>query len=144
MRTRSIANTGSVILGANCKKLAFHHAPDPTLSQAVTVEYSILLSPTYRVPVLYIHLRDLPPTGPTGIDAAYQYLVPQRSQPELLAEGVMGGLSMTVREPAIEDVEWSIVCRCGLTGYRTTRLRIFHAISSIRAGRRRLCGRSLG
>jgi len=76
--------------------MAFHHTIIP--SQTITAGYSILLSPTYRVPVLYICLYGVPPDGLKGIDAAYQYLVPESSQKELSTIGVMGGLSMTVSE----------------------------------------------
>lgn len=61
-----------------------------------TVDYHILLSPTYRVPVLYFFLRNLPVTGPKGIDAVYDYLVPHQFRSELRNVGVIGGISIAV------------------------------------------------
>ena len=75
--------------------MAFHHIKLP--SETITADYSILLSPIYRVPVLYIYLYGVPAGGPQGIDVAYQYLVPESSQQELSTIGVVGGISMTVR-----------------------------------------------
>ncbi|KAN0086711.1 hypothetical protein V8E54_000399 [Elaphomyces granulatus] len=60
--------------------------PDP-----LRVEYDIILSPTYRVPVLYFLLRNIPSEGPTGIDAVYQYLVPHHYRSPLGSVGIMGG-----------------------------------------------------
>ena len=76
--------------------MAFHRI-EP-VGQTIRAGYSIMLSPTYRVPVLYIDLYGIPPNGWKGIDAAYQYLIPESSQQELSPIGVMGGLSMAVRE----------------------------------------------
>lgn len=60
------------------------------------VEFSVTLSPTYQVPVLWFILRQLPSDGPTGIDAVYHYLVPDTQQAGLRQVGVMGGISMAV------------------------------------------------
>lgn len=64
--------------------------------ERASVEYNILLSKTYRVPVLYLQLHGLLPDGPKGLDAIYHYLVPELLAPELQRTGVMGGISMTV------------------------------------------------
>lgn len=60
------------------------------------VDFNILFSPTYRVPVLWFTLRNLPAGGPKGIDAVYHYLVPERYRAELRQFGVVGGISVGV------------------------------------------------
>ena len=63
-----------------------------------SVEYNILLSPTYRVPVLYFFLRNLPSGSLSGLDAVHGLLVPEQMRSELQQVGVMGGISMSVRK----------------------------------------------
>ena len=104
--------------------MAFHHAESP--SQIITASYSILLSPTYRVPVLYICLYGILSHGLKSIHAAYQYLVPESSQEELSTIGVMGGLSMTVSEACQ-------IVQLNTNENRTTQLPMSRAISSIHA-----------
>lgn len=59
------------------------------------IEYEILLSPTYQVPVLYFVLHwDI--QGPIGLDAVYRYLVPESYRKQLKNVGVMGGISFGV------------------------------------------------
>ena len=61
------------------------------------VEYSIVLSPTYQVPVLYFTLHNLPPTlSPSSIDTVYDLLVPESFRPSIKQVGVMGVISMGV------------------------------------------------
>lgn len=59
------------------------------------IEYEILLSSTYQVPVLYftLHRND---QGPIGLDGVYQYLVPESYKTQLKSVGVMGGISFGV------------------------------------------------
>ncbi|KAJ5084332.1 hypothetical protein NUU61_008911 [Penicillium alfredii] len=61
--------------------------PSPSLH----IDYNIQLSPTYRVPVLYFALRST--HAPLGLDAVYQYVVPEQYKKELKSVGVMGGIS---------------------------------------------------
>ena len=61
------------------------------------MEYHILLSPTYQVPVLYLHLHNPPPGTATGHEAVADLLVAKHAKPGLTHVGVMGGLSMGVR-----------------------------------------------
>ena len=65
-----------------------------------TVEYDILLSPTYQVPVLYFRLADVAAGYPTGLDFVYRYLVPADAQSQLQQTSVMGGVSLQVRSHA--------------------------------------------
>ena len=55
-----------------------------------------MLSPTYRVPVLYFALRWNNYPGPIGLDAVYQYVVPEQYMKELKSVGIMGGISFGV------------------------------------------------
>ncbi|KAJ5487919.1 hypothetical protein N7530_002219 [Penicillium desertorum] len=63
--------------------------PQPSLQ----IDYDILLSPTYQVPVLYFGLR-WHNHGPLGLDEVYQYVVPEQYRRQLKSVGVMGGISM--------------------------------------------------
>lgn len=68
----------------------------------MTADFSIVLSPTYQVPVLWFILIDLPRNGPQGIDAVYHYLVPTASKAQVKDFGVVGGISIAVRTPHVE------------------------------------------
>lgn len=71
---------------------AIHHSRQ--LHKNPTVEYHIIHSPSYRVPVLYFFLSHLPTTDFKGIDAVYEYLVPQHRLGEMKDVGVLGALGM--------------------------------------------------
>lgn len=68
------------------------------------VEYCIVLSPSYQVPVLYFSLRNALSNsssggihaGPEGLDAIYKYLVPTQFTANLREVGIMGGISIGV------------------------------------------------
>ncbi|CAG8898395.1 unnamed protein product [Penicillium egyptiacum] len=60
---------------------------------SLQIDYDILLSPTYQVPVLYFGLR-WHNHGPLGLDEVYQYVVPEQYRQQLKSVGVMGGISM--------------------------------------------------
>ncbi|KAJ5774625.1 hypothetical protein N7457_009521 [Penicillium paradoxum] len=57
------------------------------------IDYDILLSPTYQVPILYFSPR-WHSHGPLGLDEVYQYVVPEQYRQELKSVGVIGGISM--------------------------------------------------
>ncbi|GFG02732.1 autophagy-related protein Atg10 [Aspergillus lentulus] len=63
-------------------------------SPGLHVDYDILLSPVYRVPVLYFLLRRDGHPQSLGIDAVYHLLVPDQYKKELKSVGVMGGISV--------------------------------------------------
>jgi ubiquitin-like-conjugating enzyme ATG10 len=66
----------------------------------LNVEYDILLSPTYEVPVLYFAIRNAGNhTGPEGLDAIYEHLVPSQFKSSLGEVGVLGGISVGVCIP---------------------------------------------
>ncbi|KAJ5085646.1 Atg10p [Penicillium argentinense] len=56
------------------------------------IDYDIVLSPTYQVPVLYFTIREAN-QGPVGLDTVYQYVVPELYRKEVKSVGVMGGIS---------------------------------------------------
>ena len=58
--------------------------------------YSVVLSPTYQVPVLYFYLPNSPQNGIADIDFIHRFLVPKTTVTQLQNVGVMGGISMTV------------------------------------------------
>lgn len=58
-----------------------------------------MFSPTYQVPVLYFTLRWHNLQGPLGLDAVYQYVVPEQYRKQLKEVGVMGGISVGVGVP---------------------------------------------
>ncbi|PKY04011.1 autophagy-related protein Atg10 [Aspergillus campestris IBT 28561] len=57
------------------------------------VNYEIIFSSTYQVPVLFFTLRHDSHPGPLGLDAVYQYLVSDQHRNELQSVGVMGSIS---------------------------------------------------
>ncbi|KAJ5123420.1 hypothetical protein N7448_009517 [Penicillium atrosanguineum] len=61
------------------------------LSPRLQIDYDIVLSPTYQVPVLYFTLRWHHYQGPLGLDAVYQYVVPEQYRKELKTVGGHGG-----------------------------------------------------
>ena len=68
---------------------------DSHLHEAKVV-YSLVHSPSYQVPVLWIHTFDLPASAPTGLETLYKNLVPTTPVSALHGVGVMGGLSFGV------------------------------------------------
>lgn len=70
----------------------YHFSPSHTVS---SVEYHILHSPSYRVPVLYFFLRNLPPSIAQSIDTVYEHLIPKHLQSGARNVSVMGGIGMT-------------------------------------------------
>ncbi|PGH07619.1 hypothetical protein GX51_01627 [Blastomyces parvus] len=74
----------------------------PGCSTKLQVEYNIMLSPTYQVPILYFFLRninndssDISAKGPDNpLEVVYSRLVPAQHRSVLKDVGVMGGLSI--------------------------------------------------
>lgn len=65
----------------------------------IQIDYDILLSPTYQVPVLYFVLRWHNHEGSVDLDAVYQYIVPEQYRMQLQSVGIMGGISFGVGAP---------------------------------------------
>lgn len=94
-------------VSSNIKQEALIRAPETSVR--LQVIYNILLSPTYHVPVLYFQLRQDNHPGPLGIDAVYQYLVPEQYRKELQSIGIMGGISFGVcASSRIPSPSWSL------------------------------------
>ena len=60
------------------------------------IEYEILLSPSYRVPVLYFRIYDGRTQLITDVDVVYNCLVPSVYCEQLHDVGIIGGISMAV------------------------------------------------
>jgi ubiquitin-like-conjugating enzyme ATG10 len=67
----------------------------PTLK--VTVEYHIVLSPSYQVPVLYFNIKDPSYRSPPTMDTLYRHLIPPHFKAQAENVGVIGGITVTVR-----------------------------------------------
>jgi len=64
------------------------------VSQQPYVVYEIHLSPTYRTPVLFFTLYDLPPLDSKwDLDVVYRYLIPDEFKDQLRAYGPIGAIS---------------------------------------------------
>ena len=61
-----------------------------------SVEYHVIHSTSYQVPVLYFFLHNLPTQVPQNIDAVYEYIVPKLHHEALRGLGVLGGIGMIV------------------------------------------------
>ncbi|EDU41744.1 autophagy protein Atg10 [Pyrenophora tritici-repentis] len=62
-----------------------------------TVDYDVLLSPTYRVPVLYISIHDALHRYPPTLDTLYRHVVPEGLWSQTQEVGIIGGITITVR-----------------------------------------------
>ena len=69
----------------------------------VVLDFSITLSPTYQVPVLWFTVTGLPRGGPQGIEAIYHHVVPSTFKVQVKETGVMGGISMAVSVPPLDE-----------------------------------------
>ena len=59
------------------------------------VNYDIILSPTYRVPVLYISIADSQHRFPPTMATLYEHLIPPTFKAQIEAVGVIGGITIT-------------------------------------------------
>ena len=81
---------------------AFPRAQAPDLGQDIfQIEYNVILSATYRVPVLYFFPRNGPSShnrerNPYSLDDVYHHMVPTPWKPRIGGVGVMGALSHDV------------------------------------------------
>ena len=60
----------------------------------------ILLSPSYRVPVVYFHVKDSHGSPVTDQAAVLSGVVPVSLKDQVAGAGVLGGISMTVTHEA--------------------------------------------
>ena len=71
-----------------------HHNCTPERSPSV--EYHVIHSPSYQVPILYFQLHQLPSAASRGLETAYERLVPRCLKSGLRAHSIVGGISMAV------------------------------------------------
>ena len=60
------------------------------------INYDIVLSPTYQVPVLYISIADPQHRFPPTMTTLYQHLIPPHFKSQTEPVGIMGGITITV------------------------------------------------
>ncbi|KAG9196411.1 hypothetical protein G6011_01532 [Alternaria panax] len=70
-------------------------ALNDTVAPQAVVDYDVVLSPVYRVPVLYISIRDPQHRYPTTMTTLYDYLVPLEFRAQTDNVGVIGGITIT-------------------------------------------------
>ncbi|KEF52017.1 uncharacterized protein A1O9_12007, partial [Exophiala aquamarina CBS 119918] len=64
-------------------------------SNSLIIDFSVTLSPTYCVPMLWFSGRRQSDGRPFSLDQVYEYLVPSATHTTLRGISVMGGISMT-------------------------------------------------
>ena len=75
---------------------AVHH--EPASHRLSSVQYHVIYSTSYQVPVLYFFIYSIPPTWSRSIDAVYKHLVPKHLQYAAKEVGLMGGIGLIVSE----------------------------------------------
>lgn len=60
------------------------------------VQYTVMLSQSYQVPMLYITITNRASQPILNLDSFYELLVPSSRREELQKEGVFGSISLTV------------------------------------------------
>jgi len=66
-------------------------------ARGLRIEYQIFLSPSYQVPVLYLVLEGRGDVVPSTIESLYDQVVPERFKSQVRSFGIIGGITMTVR-----------------------------------------------
>lgn len=89
---------------------AIHHIPPSSISSSI--EYHIIYSNSYQVPILYFSIHDIPQTKTLSIDWVYENLVPHHLRDAAQEVGVMGGIGMTVSD--MHPYSWGSVDRVTL------------------------------
>ena len=60
------------------------------------VEFHVILSPTYQVPVLYFSVRHGQSNLPLTVDTLHEYVLPEDFRPQVDHIGPMGAVTVTV------------------------------------------------
>lgn len=85
------------VLATPIKVTKIIRRPSRLLQEAtILVEFSVLRSSTYQVPVLWFTFNRIPSGVSAGIETVYQYIVPESARSMLGQIGVMGGISIAV------------------------------------------------
>lgn len=61
------------------------------------IHYDVILSPSYRVPVLYFWISDSQHRYPPTMDTLYTHIIPPAFRRQAENVGVIGGITVTVR-----------------------------------------------
>ncbi|KAF9692676.1 hypothetical protein EKO04_009671 [Ascochyta lentis] len=64
-------------------------------SPAATIHYDVVLSPSYRVPVLYFKIVDIQHRYPLTAETLYSCVIPHASRAQAQHVGVLGGVTVT-------------------------------------------------
>jgi len=77
-------------------------------SNPVVAHYDILLSPSYRVPVLYFSISDSQHRYPPSMDTLYSYIIPPAFRAQSEHVGVIGGITIAVRFRGLRESKLSL------------------------------------
>jgi ubiquitin-like-conjugating enzyme ATG10 len=69
---------------------------ESSASCQTVIHYDIVLSPTYRVPVLYFAVSDTQYRCPPTMETLYSLVIPPHFKPQTESVGVIGGVTVTV------------------------------------------------
>ncbi|KAF3044700.1 hypothetical protein E8E12_009321 [Didymella heteroderae] len=74
---------------------------DDEVAEAVTssravIHYDVVLSPSYRVPVLYISISDILHRYPPTMETLYSVVIPPTSRAQAEHVGIIGGITTSV------------------------------------------------
>lgn len=70
---------------------------DSLTSPRALIHYDVVLSPSYRVPVLYFSISDIQHRYPPTMATLYSYVIPSCFKTQAEHVGVIGGVTVTVR-----------------------------------------------
>ncbi|EXJ65246.1 hypothetical protein A1O7_01587 [Cladophialophora yegresii CBS 114405] len=89
-------NSGEVVDREDLENMVEDEVEDSSIKDTtcLIVDFSIILSPTYCVPVLWFSCRHGLEKRPIALDQVYEQLVPQPSCAPLRGVGVLGGISV--------------------------------------------------
>lgn len=80
----------------------------PTRNDQFGIDFFVMLSPTYQVPVLYFAMSSSASIRLSDLDMIYSRIVPANTHGALQRVGVMGGISIAVSPcdtiPAVVDI----------------------------------------
>lgn len=79
---------------AECLRKESLPGDDGTSHDHAVVEYHIILSPVYRVPVLHFQLNPGSTTSKSSLEAVYNHLVPQQYKSSMSSAGILGSISI--------------------------------------------------
>lgn len=78
-------------------------AQTSTTAPRAVIRYDVVLSPSYRVPVLYFNISDTRHRYPPTMETLYSHVIPQAFKAQAEHGGVIGGITVTVRLCFVEN-----------------------------------------